>query len=239
VPFAAEDSYALPHYLHGTPYPFALLVSDLVATRERCAAIEAALEKDGSQGLLALLALRGDTHVEPSTLIPQEGLPPLADARVLERGGAMETRREILDVGEQLRTTSLFGSLSVAEAAALGTFMERVEVPAGDAIIRQGDVGDDLFLIEAGIAEVQVRDHAGRRLTVARRGPGESVGEIALVTGGERTADVVAATPMTVLRLSGEAYARFLGHMVAVQRQLARTAANRATETVHKLVAGT
>jgi CRP-like cAMP-binding protein len=150
----------------------------------------------------------------------------------------METRREILDVGEQLRTTSLFASLSVAEAAALGTFMERVDVLAGDLIIRQGDLGEDLFLIQAGIAEVQVRDHRGRRLTVARRGPGESFGEIALVTGGERTADVVAATPMTVLKLSGDAYARFLGHRVAVERQLARTAADRATETVQKLVAG-
>jgi CRP-like cAMP-binding protein len=116
--------------------------------------------------------------------------------------------------------------------------MERVDVPPGDLIIRQGDVGEDLFLIQAGIAEVQVRDHRGRRLSVARRGPGESFGEIALVTGGERTADVVATTPMTVLKLSGEAYARFLRHRVAVERQLARTAADRATETVQKLDAG-
>jgi CRP-like cAMP-binding protein len=99
-------------------------------------------------------------------------------------------------------------------------------------------VGDSLYIIETGQAAVEVQDHAGRRLRLGTRGPGETLGEIALVTGGERTADVIALTPLSLLRLNAQDYARYLGHMAEVERKLAQTAAGRATETALKLVSG-
>jgi hypothetical protein len=84
----------------------------------------------------------------------------------------------------------LFRDVSVAEAAILGTLVERYEVEAGEVIIRQGEIGDALFIIEAGEAEARVRTPTGESVRVATRGPGDYIGEIALLTGGERTADV-------------------------------------------------
>ena len=91
----------------------------------------------------------------------------------------MTARRQLLDAGEQLRTTHLFRDLSVAEAAILGTFMERRDYQPGDAVVRQGEVGDALYLIESGEAEVLAANQH-----IASLGVGDFFGEIALVTGG-------------------------------------------------------
>ena len=110
--------------------------------------------------------------------------------------------------------------------------------PAGNTIIRQGELGDDLYLIEAGQAEVRVRNLTGQKMAVAILGPGDFFGEIALLTGGRRTADVVALNPMTLLRLGKEAYVRYLAQVEQVDQQVARAAAQRASDTVRKVIAG-
>src|SRR5207245_2630843 len=97
------------------------------------------------------------------------------------------------------------------------------------------EVGDALYLIASGQAEVRVTSTSGQSVVVATLGPGEYFGEVALVTHGDRIADVVALTPMTLARLSREGYDRFVAHTSAMQ-QLATTAALRAGATARKLI---
>lgn len=73
---------------------------------------------------------------------------------------------------------------------------------------------------------------------MAELGPGDCFGEIALVTGGERTADVIALTPMTLMRLSHDSYARYLAHLVDVDNQITHTALTRTRDTL-RAVRGT
>lgn len=127
----------------------------------------------------------------------------------------------------------LFGDLSPSEAAMLGLFVRREAVEAGRVVVRQGEEGDALFLIEEGQAEVRARDAAGTVATIATLGPGSYFGEIALVTGGPRTADVVAVTPLTLLRLDRAGYE--LLTQVAATEDLAHTAHRRAEETKARL----
>src|SRR5688500_2912198 len=54
-----------------------------------------------------------------------------------------------------LLSTPLFGDLSPSEAAILSVFMARETVAAGAMVVRQGDRDGDLYLIEAGRAEVR------------------------------------------------------------------------------------
>jgi CRP-like cAMP-binding protein len=117
-------------------------------------------------------------------------------------------------------TTDAFGSLSSAEAAVLAKLLERRTAAAGDLVIRRGDAGDELFLIESGRAEV--RGEASRPIHTL--GPGAHFGEIALLEGGERTADVVALEPMSLLRLSRDAYTHYLSRVAEVEQQLTRSA---------------
>lgn len=149
----------------------------------------------------------------------------------------MAARREMLDLSERLRQTDLFQGLSVAEATVLGTFMERESAAAGAEIVRQGERGDDLYLIESGRAEVRVGRDAERQVAVATLGPGDFFGEIALLTGAERIASVVAATPLTLLRLGKDAYTRYLTHAAEVEQEITRTAMGRTFATTRTMIA--
>jgi hypothetical protein len=220
-------------HLHRHFYPFALLVSDLSAASQRLDAIEAALNLPGNEFSLALLELKRDTHVPPSSLLPPAGLPMLTDADLPERRAPIHERHALLDLGTHLRSTELFSGLSVGEAAVLGTFMQRQQAAPGDVIIRQGDPCDALYLIEAGRVEVRCELPDGRVVVLAIVGPGEYIGEIALITGGERTADVVALGDVRLLRLNSDDYRRYLSHLVDVERQVRLTATRRAANVLH------
>ncbi len=127
-------------------------------------------------------------------------------------------------LAKSLLATDLFSNLSVSEGDRLGQYMRRVHVEPGQYIIRQGMISDDLYVIESGEAEIHVVDGPGSTRKVHEVGPGDYFGEIGLLTGGERTADVIASTSMSLLRLSKDAYFKYLGQMVDVQQKLAAKA---------------
>jgi hypothetical protein len=227
MPYASDDAYLRPHVQSSIVYPFALLVSDLAQAIPRLDAIERALHLSGKAATTALLKLRQEPRTLRSSLEPAEGLLPLSDAPLRQAGVAMGARKRVLDRGEWLRTIPLFQSLSSAEAAVLGTFFERRTAAAGEVVVRRGEPGDALYLIESGQAEVLVGPADGAPSRIAELGPGGHFGEIALVAGGGRTADVVAAGPLALLRLTRDSYDRYLAHLVEVDRQLTRSALER------------
>ncbi len=222
VPYVARESYPFPSYERQTRYPSTFLASDI--SRDRLDQIEAALAQPGKQGLAALFQLKADVRSSPSSLEPPGGLAALADAPLAQQGVPMEARLALRELGDWLRTTDAFASLSSAEAAVLATLLERRTAAAGDLLIRRGDADDDMYLVESGQAEVQVPGPAGRSVAVRVLGPGSHFGEITLLAGGERTADVVSLEPMSLLRLSKEAYGRYLAEMAEVEQPLARSA---------------
>jgi CRP/FNR family cyclic AMP-dependent transcriptional regulator len=136
-------------------------------------------------------------------------------------------------VPASLLSQPLFGDLSPSEAALLGLFVQRETAEAGTVIVHQGDEGDALFLIESGQVEVRARDDDGNETTIATLGPGNYFGEIALVTGGPRNADVIALGAVTLLRLDRSGYE--LLTQAAATEELRHTAQRRAEETQAKL----
>ncbi len=224
--------YKYPMYRHHNHYPFAVLISDLSGSAARSAAIDAALEQPGRAGIAALLSLRDEGSTMRSTLEPADGVGPLGSAEVADRRATMSVRRAMLDAGDALRGTEVFASLSSPEAATFVSYLERLELPADAFLTRQGDDGDDFYVILDGVADVRRITRAGTSVAIATLVAGDIVGEIGVVTGQPRTADVVALTPMRVLRVTRAIAARFLDRAPEVQLALARLAARRAAELI-------
>ena len=88
-----------------------------------------------------------------------------------------------------------------ASAEALIPYCERIEIAAGDALITQGKPSDDIFLIEAGRAAVELASgaHSIRLATLAH---GAIVGEVAFYLSVPRSASVIAESPLVAWRFS-------------------------------------
>jgi LmbE family N-acetylglucosaminyl deacetylase len=83
--------------------------------------------------------------------------------------------------------------------------------PAGFAIIEQGETGQSLYLVLSGAVDVIKEEADGRTHHLARLGPGEFFGELALVHRQPRSAHVVAADDVTCLVLSSHEPSPFAG----------------------------
>jgi signal transduction histidine kinase len=104
---------------------------------------------------------------------------------------------------EALRAAPLFTGLSEADLERLAATIERQRLAPGDALLREGDRGDAMFVIVSG--ELEVTKHAdGVDLPLARVGPGAIQGEIAAIGGQQRAATVRALTEVEVLRIPRE-----------------------------------
>jgi len=115
------------------------------------------------------------------------------------------------------RSIPLFRGLSAAQARIVVLMGQLRRYAPGEHIVRQGERGREMFVIIRGMAEVwAASDGTRRRLTEQHRG--DVFGEMAFLRGDERTADVVAASPVEVLAVDE----RFLER---IQRRYPRIAA--------------
>jgi predicted acylesterase/phospholipase RssA/CRP-like cAMP-binding protein len=118
-----------------------------------------------------------------------------------------ESRSGLLSI---LRSSVLFSSLDEDVIASMGALLKTVMLNGGDILFRQGDPGDSLYIVISGRLEV-VGDADGQspRLLVTL-GPGESVGEMALIDGENRSATVSATRDTQLAKLSQNDFGRLV-----------------------------
>lgn len=105
------------------------------------------------------------------------------------------------DVG-LLQQVPMLRPLPLPAIEQLARGLGRVTVSAGDAVFRQGDIGDRYYVIESGRADV-----VGDGKVVAQLGPGEGFGEIALLRRTPRTAGVLAHDQLSLRSLDADRFA--------------------------------
>ena len=106
---------------------------------------------------------------------------------------------------EFLITTPLLKAIPLEAKCPLLDRMNPQQVQAGARFIAQGDEGDTFYIIQEGSCEVNVEKN-GTKHSIARLGGGDVVGEIALLTGEPRTANVDAETDMILWSLTREQF---------------------------------
>ncbi|WP_245240740.1 Crp/Fnr family transcriptional regulator [Streptomyces spiramenti] len=80
--------------------------------------------------------------------------------------------------------------------------------PAGATLLRQGEPGTHVLALRQGVAKVLLGERGGGLTLLAFRGPGELLGEVAVLDDGVRSASVVAITPCAVSVLDSTAFLR-------------------------------
>lgn len=133
---------------------------------------------------------------------------------------AFAAARETLLVEQFLKQATPFATLAPEQLADLAARLERITVPAGTEIVRQGDEGDACYLLHAGRAEVvaTVDDAPERR--IATLYPGKLFGESALLTEAPRNATVRALEPCDLFVLRRSELLEVMGEDRRVAREL-------------------
>jgi CRP-like cAMP-binding protein len=98
---------------------------------------------------------------------------------------------------DHLKTIPLFSSLSDKALRTVSVFSSETAVSAGKRLVHEGDYSYELIVIETGTADVIKCGEV-----VGSLGPGDVFGEMGMLSGGKRTADVVATSPMHLITLS-------------------------------------
>jgi NADH dehydrogenase len=101
---------------------------------------------------------------------------------------------------------------------------------AGEAVFEQGDLGDRLYIILRGEAEV-VQKENGMNVVLARLGPGEYFGEMALLNQKTRGATVRCVTPMDVLAVRKGEFSSLVANLPDLRRSFEQVMEKRTTQT--------
>jgi CRP/FNR family cyclic AMP-dependent transcriptional regulator len=97
----------------------------------------------------------------------------------------------------RLTAIPIFSELSPQEANRLATFATETSAAEGEILLKEGDYPVELIAIEEGTADV-MRD--GRKIASLR--PGDLIGEMGLLERRPRNADVIATSPMRLIKLT-------------------------------------
>lgn len=135
-----------------------------------------------------------------------------------------------------LEQVPLLASLSAQQLDTLAELAEVCEFQPGEALIKEGDVGDCFYILEQGTVVV-TKQLANMELVIARRGPGSLLGEMALVEDTVRSATVQAETPVRALRISREGFDHMLSSNLNVAMDVIREISHRLRETDQQMIA--
>jgi CRP-like cAMP-binding protein len=126
----------------------------------------------------------------------------------------------------------VFRNVPRSRRAEVAQRADRVTLPAGRVLARQGSVAHEFFVIIGGLVDV-VRD--GR--TVARLGAGDFFGEIALIGDPHRTATVVAASDVELAVLTRREFRTLLARFPAFASTVLSTASRRVVASLREVEA--
>lgn len=100
-----------------------------------------------------------------------------------------------------LKEIDMFSDLSAAELAAISTVTKELDYPENRTVIKQGDMGETVFLIIDGQVEVIKEQENGRELVLDKIGAGDAFGEMALLEDEPRSATIRTIEPSRFLIL--------------------------------------
>jgi CRP-like cAMP-binding protein len=131
----------------------------------------------------------------------------------------------------RLRQLPVFSALPKRTLALADSLLTPVAFEDGDVLCAEGELGRQAFIIVSGSAVVSRGDEV-----LATVGPGDLVGELALLGDGRRTASVTAIEPVRAYVMSAQEF-NSVRHLPGLDAEIRRVAAARSTSNDHSVAA--
>jgi CRP-like cAMP-binding protein len=136
---------------------------------------------------------------------------------------------------EDLRAISLFRGLPDDQLHALLSVVTEQAFAPGQILFEKDMPGDCMYVVRSGHIRIFMRDDDGNQITFRQYGPGQIVGEFALIDGQPRSASAEAVDALSVLVLQRDAFLRLLRDRPRLGVEMMRGFAERARYTTQFL----
>jgi CRP-like cAMP-binding protein len=123
---------------------------------------------------------------------------------------------------EAIAGVPLFSRCSKSELARIAQLADEVDLPAGKVLTKEGTLGREFLVLLEGTADVR-----GNTRLMPSLGPGDFLGEIALVTDHPRTATVTTTSPVRALVITDRAFRQLLRDAPEIQSKVLESVASR------------
>jgi CRP-like cAMP-binding protein len=130
-----------------------------------------------------------------------------------------------------LKGADMFKAISTEDLVPVARVASELTIAAGETWIHEGEPGDCLYVLVSGEASIEVRGVG----PVATRGPRSVIGEMAVISGQPRSADCVAITEITAVRVSREEFWELLYERPPLALGVITVLAQRLDEAVKNL----
>lgn len=141
----------------------------------------------------------------PTVRQPSPQPPSVTSLSATANGGQSPDRGVLIQ-----RLSECLGGLDPAALACLAEEVLWETVPRGAVLMRQGQPGDCLYFVVSGRLRAFALRDDGTELSIAEIGPGETIGEMALISNESRSASVDALRDSELLRLSKKGFDRLV-----------------------------
>jgi CRP-like cAMP-binding protein len=125
-----------------------------------------------------------------------------------------------------IKRVPLFASASKAELAEIASIADEIDLPADKTLIKEGDSGREFFALIDGTADVE---RGGKK--IAKLGPGDFFGEIALIAKTPRNATIKTTSAVRALVITDRAFRQLLDHSPKIQITVLTALAERLAPT--------
>ena len=136
---------------------------------------------------------------------------------------------------EILKGVPIFAKIEPAKLKLIAFTGERMNFGAGQELFHQGDPGDAMYVILAGVADVLIDNDKGGQITVAEMRKNNFVGDMAILCDVPRTATIKAREPLTTLKISKDMFYRLVAEVPQMAIEVMRELAHRLEDTNKKL----
>ena len=128
---------------------------------------------------------------------------------------------------QELQAIPFFSSINENDAAVLLDRHLLVDVLPKQTLVMEADWGESLMVVISGLAKVRSFNTDGEESVLSLIGAGELLGELSVLDGDARSADVVTLSPVKLLKLQGNTFKRVLQDNISLALGIARLEASR------------